>query len=446
MRIVSVSPLPADLDSRSYRIAASFARMGHESILVEGRGSLAFSHKLPFELVSAGPVRPETTRLADPTGADTAVDNGAPPRPAAPREPAPPIWPIRLVPLAIRRAPRRALGAALKMRRRIAYLWGEARWNVSFFRAMPAADLYYLHAFNPFPAVRLASWLRRVPYVYDSHDSYFEVYSGLRFSELPPGASAMMAMERICVRQADAFVSTSEGVCGLLEKRYGRAPVRMLNYHDVRLDQPVAEDLRTRLGLGEEDFLFVAIGHVKTGTANAIALHALRELPGNCHLAFVGQQQRGIGRLIEELGLNRRAHLVRPVATTQVKEFVKTADASVILHVAADPNYANLTPLRLFHSVAAGLPLLYARLPGIEALARRYVLGIGVDPENPVEVAAGMRALASPEVGDKLRANVENARDELSWERHEHLLANLLSALIADGGAPARPPETEGND
>lgn len=51
-RIVSITPLAVERDSRTYKQAASLARLGYESVVVEGEPSGFEREGLPFELVS----------------------------------------------------------------------------------------------------------------------------------------------------------------------------------------------------------------------------------------------------------------------------------------------------------------------------------------------------------------------------------------------------------
>ena len=53
-------------------------------------------------------------------------------------------------------------------------LAAQLRWNLRTYRALPPADLYYLHSYNQFLGVALKARRPGVPYVYDAHDYYLE--------------------------------------------------------------------------------------------------------------------------------------------------------------------------------------------------------------------------------------------------------------------------------
>jgi UDP:flavonoid glycosyltransferase YjiC (YdhE family) len=87
--------------------------------------------------------------------------------------------------------------------------------------------------------------------------------------------------------------------------------------------------------------------------------------------------------------------------------------------------------------VAAGLPLLYPALPEIDRLAKQFDLGIAIDPLKPESIRDGVLAL----LGDQERLaryqrNAQAAAQELSWEKEEVLLKDLIERVLA--GSPKR--------
>jgi glycosyltransferase involved in cell wall biosynthesis len=227
---VSLTPIAMERDSRTFKQATSIARLGHESIAIEGVESSLDRGVLAFELITAS------------------------------------VQPPRLVNAGL-------LRRALAVLRRGAYLaspnvvnavtrlW---RFGPRTARSVPPAALYYLHA----PHQYLAMWVRsrgRTPFVYDAHDFYPAGYS------VAPGEAlwirALIWLERRCVRHASAVVTVTEGCADLIEDYFGRRPAVVRNVHDPRIDEPVPRDLRKELGLGARDFLVVMAGNAKAGTA-----------------------------------------------------------------------------------------------------------------------------------------------------------------------------------
>ena len=294
--------------------------------------------------------------------------------------------------------------------------------------SLPDADLYYLTFFWQFPAVRRACKRNGARYVYDANDAYW-LWPGYEW--YPRLFRAWLwLVERRCVRKASGFVTVSEGVAGLLEKRYGRRPEVIRNVHDLRVDEASDLDVRQASGVGSQDFLVVVVGNEKPSDAVAEALLSLPELPDRVHLALLGAGYEKHTGLIRELGLEGRVHLFAPVPPTEVTSAISGADAALI-NTRARGVHVHALPTRLFSAIAAGLPILYPPLPEVTALAEAHGLGVPVDTEDPQSVARGILELAEHPDLSEVRANVTEARGALNWEREENVLNELLDRALA---------------
>ena len=188
--------------------------------------------------------------------------------------------------------------------------------------------------------------------------------------------------------------------------------------------------------MGSDDFLIVTVGQAKKGQAIKEALEAMRKLPDNVHLAFLGKNTAQHVPLIRELGLEKRVHPIPPVMPFEVVPFIQSADASLIIYYARSPNYENCLPNGLFQSIAAELPLLYPELPEINKIAKYYDLGIPINPLDPESIRSGVIQLMSDrELNSKFRKNLRIAKEELSWEREEVILRELIARVLDKRGS-----------
>ena len=392
-KIVSVTPLPVERDSRTYKFACSFARLGHESIVVEGMPSAGLDRGgVPFELRSVG-------------------------EPADGPPPAEPAAGARRGGLGRLAEPPLALAANL-------------RWNWRTLRRLPDADLYHLHSYNQYRAVRRRARAAGSPYIYDAHDAYWEVADEIDAAHDSRLTRSMFErLERHCAAGAAAISTVSEGVAALLARRFGGGPVVVRNFQDPRLDRPAPVGVREATGLGSGEFLLVMAGNSKPGDAVTEAVEALVELPDTVHLALVGRGHRRFAESADRRGVGGRVHILDPVPPDQVTDFIKGADASPILYRAWTENFEHALPNRFSHAVAAGLPLLYPPLTEIRALCERHGLGIPIDPTDPGSIAAGARKLAGDRgAQDRYRKAVRAALPELSWQAEEPRIAELIAA------------------
>ena len=179
-------------------------------------------------------------------------------------------------------------------------------------------------------------------------------------------------------------------------------------------------------------------GNAKPGDTIEEAVAALRLLPERVHLALVGgghEALRGTRRPSAACG--DRVHLLAPVPPTEVASFIATADAAPILYRAWTVNFQHALPNRFFHAVAAGLPVLYPPLAEIAALCSEHELGLPIDPLDPGvdRRRRAARSARTPSCGRACAANVERAaREVLSWEREEQVLADCRVSSGEGGG------------
>jgi glycosyltransferase involved in cell wall biosynthesis len=374
--VVSITPLALERDGRTVKQAASVARLGYRSVVVEGRASRLAQDRLPFEVQSVRGVG----------------------------------WLDRLPAL------RYAYDSVI-------------RYGLRTFLATPRAALYYLHAFNQFPAVYLRSRMHRVPYVYDAHDFYAEI-------EPPQDLGWAHRMFRLpwerwlegrCIRHAAAVVTVSDGVAALQRGAFGCRSVVVRNCEDPRLQRPPGRSLRAAARVDPGDFLLALVGNAKPGQALPEMLTAMTRTPPRLHVVCVGRGYEALAPRLRELQLEARVHLVPPVRPFEVVPFIEEADASLLLYYPRSPNYRHCLPNGFFQAIAAGLPLLYPELPEIARLAQEHGLGLPIDPRSPESIAAGMLALLDrPERVSEFRRNARRAREVLTWAREEEVLAGLL--------------------
>ena len=137
--------------------------------------------------------------------------------------------------------PRRSFTGVLRERWRRLYanqqplpleLFAFLAWSVKLFAVslarvaprLPRADLYYLHSYSLFPAVWLRARMCGAAIVYDAHDFYSYMTVAGEQSRLTRRwvAPFQRAMERWCVRRADAVVTVCNGLAELFEARFGK--------------------------------------------------------------------------------------------------------------------------------------------------------------------------------------------------------------------------------
>src|SRR5262249_25644380 len=156
----------------------------------------------------------------------------------------------------------------------------------------------------------------------------------------------------------------------------GRRPVVIRNCHDERLDRAVVRNLRTELELAPTDKLCVVVGNWKPGMAITVAVEALARLPQRFHLAFLGRNYDKPGHPLPSALVGRRLHFGRFATPDKVVPAIRTADIGLVIYEPYSDNYRSALPNGFFQIIAAGLPLVRAPLPEIEAVIGGIRVGV----------------------------------------------------------------------
>ncbi len=418
--VVSITPTKVEADSRTFKQATSMKRFGFCSIVVEGEASQIDSVDLPFELRTISDIPPQSSHALSYSGFENTMHG---------------IY-IRVKTVfrklhEILPSPVREL---LEFVLFIKYYFN--RFFLLPIRFIPRASLYYMHSPVFIPAVYCLSKRYNVPIIYDAHDFYTGIEKSSERSRFERRwiDPFYEKIEKFCMSRAEAVVTTSEGFAMLQEQAFGIRSIVIRNCQDSRLEKSPRQHLRQLVGLSLNDFLLVTIGQAKKGMAVREVFEALLQLPSWVHLALVGRNQDQYLEDIGSSGMEKRIHVVQPVKPFEVISFVKSADASLIPYYARSLNYENFLPNGFFQSIGAELPILYPELREIRKLAEAYELGIPIDPLDPGSIVKAVRKLIDdPGLRLRYRENVRRAREDLSWEKEEIVLQDLILKVLEHG-------------
>jgi len=416
--IVSVTPTKVEADSRSFRIATSIARFGYVSILVEAQKSTLDGTSLPFSLRTIRYPTP-LANIVPKDGPDALKRSG---------------WTITA------RIAWRKVRDSTPLLPILFLFWHILHHLYVPMRQIPKASLYYLHGYALYPAIRRLSKRYNAPVIYDAHDFYSGITRPEEIATRSLGRRFVMTfyrhLESRLVKEAAAMVTISDGVARLQQAAFGRSPRVIRNCHDDRADRDPSRNVRTTLGLSDDRFLLAVIGDCKRGMAIRELLDAMLELPRRVHLAFIGRFYEEHMSEIRQKKLDDRVHILGPVRPDELVPFIRSADASVLIYYPKSANYSNCLPNGFFQAISAELPLLYPRLPEIRRIAERYRLGAPVDPLVPKSISNAVTQLIEDD-GQfaEYKRNLPAAARDLSWEKEEVALKELISTVLVSGAS-----------
>ena len=292
-----------------------------------------------------------------------------------------------------------------------------------------APDLIHAHDFRMLGVgARAAARGENVKLVWDAH-------------EYLPGAAprrdnvrwlpAHLAYEREYLPYADAVVTVSDTLAGMLQADHGLAerPTVVLNAPGAAPDAEVP-DLRALCGVGPDTPLLVYSGSASPQRGLATVVEALPLLDG-VHLALVVADPDAPH--IRALTLSDRVHAVPYVPHDQVSRFLATADVGLI-PIHHWPNHEIALITKFFEYSHAHLPIVVSDVRTMAETVRATGQGEVFRARDAADLARAIRAvLDDPKRYRAVYDAPDSPLPQWTWEAQAEKLIELYRRLAGAG-------------
>ncbi|MDA8637311.1 glycosyltransferase [Rhodospirillales bacterium] len=417
VRISSLLPLALENDSRTLKIAKSFARAGYISEVHEHIASTKTFP--PLENFSVHPLWPRTFEwVRNITKRGWKVDNAdkipSHSRPSIANDSIKNIIDaIHFLLFIAAYFCIRPLCAALKP---------------------PRTNIIYLHEYRLFPVAWIWQKLTGAKLIYDAHDFYPLVRSmdSLSLFWRSIFLPFLEYIERSVCRTADAVITTSDGIAGLILDKYGVTATVIRNCHDSFSDRKSAELLRQTLSIAPDQPILAVVGHRKPAQSLNILIDNIIRLNQNgkaIHLVFIG---RGYEPLVDDTpdAAGKCIHTLGAVPPWEIVPLLTECNAVALPYFPENAHYQFALPNGFFQAVAARLPLLYPPLLEIERLLDGTNSGIAYDPRQNESVKTALsRLLQDVSKNHTDHSGLERISSQLNWQNEELKLLELIRSV-----------------
>jgi glycosyltransferase involved in cell wall biosynthesis len=291
------------------------------------------------------------------------------------------------------------------------------------------ADVVVAHDLPLLPAAVAVAKAHGAKLVYDSHELYCE-------QGFTPRVHRMWSkIERAHIGQCDAIITVNRSIAGELERRYGAAPVHVVQNAE-RGDGPAPEKgrlLHEAFGLPSSAAVVLFQGGLLPGRHLEALVDAMALVRApSAHLVFLGDgpMVKKLRRRAERAGVGKRIHFHGAVPQHELLRFTASADLGLIPYQATCLNNLYCTPNKLFEYIAAGVPIVASDLPELRRVIGDNGIGLIIDAGSPETFARAIDLLI-PDPGklQDLRERVLAVSRRLNWEQESKVLLQVFDGL-----------------
>jgi len=311
-----------------------------------------------------------------------------------------------------------------------------AEFNIRlFFRLIfLPVDIFLGNDLDAMPATWLASWLRRKPVVYDTHEYFLEM-AGMEERRMV--RRVWKGIESFIFPRIDFVYTICDSFRDLYAKDYHRLlyTVRNVPYLHVPDSGAYSELLAETNKLIPKDkrlMIFQGAGiNAHRGAEELIQAMSWLD-PKKYHLLLVGGGEifAMLETMIRQKELNDRITVIPRLPFEALRHITRQAELGLSLDKSDNFNHRYGLPNKIFDYIHAGLPILCSRLVEVERIVNTYQVGTFIENHEPGHIASRIEMIfASEDLMKIWKANTEKAKQDLNWESESKIVLNIFKQV-----------------
>ncbi len=319
-------------------------------------------------------------------------------------------------------------------RGRIARTFRLPLWWWRIYRVMrnSRATMIQCHSLAALPVAAALKVRSGTPLLYDAHELE---------TERSGWPALVRRFARICERSLLRLVDHTVVVNETIEKWY-RAAYRTVRISTIRnlprrpkVPPTRNNKLRSRLGIPENDIIFIYVGLIGAGRGIELMLEAFRQVAPDRHLVLLGS-----GALFETCAAASQQvpniHVHASVPPDEILDLVAGADVGLVIFEQNSLSYAYSLPNKLFECLGAGLPVIANDMPEVTRMLAKTGRGWTLPALNATALRDMVSSLSREDIRTKVAAPVEVPY----WDAEEPKLLQIMRDVVGGGSAPQLAP------
>jgi glycosyltransferase involved in cell wall biosynthesis len=301
-----------------------------------------------------------------------------------------------------------------------------AEYNVRlFFRLLfEKADMLVANDLDTLPAVFLASKIRRLPVVYDSHEYFTEVPElvGRKWVK-----KIWEKLEAAMLPRIQFATTVSASIAGEYRRKYGIS-MRVVRNLPFRM-----ENIQPQVPLKKDgEHIIIYQGSLNTGRGLEMAIRAMHFMENTLLvIAGTGDVENTLRELAGSLSVEKKIRFTGRIPPEELRNYTVQADLGISLEEKLGLNYYYALPNKLFDYIQARIPVLVSDLPEMAQVVTQYGIGSVNHAHDPFELAMNFQEMLHNKTKRQVwLSNLEKAAMELCWENEEMVLIGLYKQAM----------------
>jgi glycosyltransferase involved in cell wall biosynthesis len=295
-------------------------------------------------------------------------------------------------------------------------------------RMMSAADVVYARAHPANLPITLAAKLRRIPVVQEINGTYRDI--AITHTWLSSLIWLIAAMYRIQFRWASALIAVTPGLADWARREAPAVQSYVVaNGVNYEIFNPTRPPLNVTLRNYAIFFGSLTRWH---GIETMIAAIENEEWPTEVDLIIVGDGQ--LSAVVREAaGQNPKIHALPSVNQETLAGYIRGAMMGLVpINFVGERGRFGVAPLKLYETLACGIPVVVTEFAEQAELVRSFGAGIVIPPGDPKALARAVCTLNEhPITTDKMLQTAATIGANHSWINRSAETERILLSVVA---------------
>jgi len=268
------------------------------------------------------------------------------------------------------------------------------------------------------PANFIASRIRRVPLIYDSHELFTQVPELIHRKVVQ---SVWKWIESNLLPKLQHTVTVNYSIATIYRRLYG------IRFRVVR-NVPEKLEYTPRKKDPAAKQMIIYQGALNVGRGLELMIDSMHYLQ---HVRFVvvgtGDIEDKLKRRVVQNKLGDRVEFRGRMLPEDLVDLTLTADLGISLEEDLGLNYRYSLPNKIFDYIQCRVPVLCSALPEMSRIVDSYGVGISTKERDPEKIAGRIRFMLKERTGGGWMEALDRAALELCWENESAIYLGLLN-------------------
>jgi glycosyltransferase involved in cell wall biosynthesis len=301
--------------------------------------------------------------------------------------------------------------------------YAEMNYRLYLFLLLSKADVLLANDLDILAANFLASKVKKIPLVYDSHEYFTEVPE---LVHRPKVKQIWEWLEQKMVPKIRYTTTVCQSIADVYNQKYG-TQFRVVRNLPLKAEMPEKTEKDSNT-----DKIVLYQGALNIGRGLEQAILAMKFIK-NARLVLAGDGdiRKQLEALFQTENLQNKVSFTGRLSIEELRLLTPTADLGLSIEEDLGLNYRFALPNKLFDYIQSQVPVLVTNLPEMAAIVRHYKVGEitdSLEPEILAEKISG--CLENVEKRKVWLQNLPKAASELAWENEENVIREIFERFL----------------